>query len=259
MIHKKWKFFDAEKCSIVLRIYFWFYFYHLGYVPPHRITVARRLKRLNRFYQQQLQKEMLSIDRLSITLDFWSNRAMKSFLCITGHYLMHEFNYKSKILSFNAFYDRHQGVRIAKIVKEKLNYLNVLNKLQSITTDGARNMVTMYQHLKNNDFDWIWCVAHRLHLVVTKGLSFWFNETKKNDGNSSSNDSSSNKNGNSNNSSRTNHNNNNDSTNTTINIHNNNNINENNSNNISDGLNSINSFGENDDEDIWDDATQGKT
>ena len=242
MIYEKWKFFDTEKCSVVLRIYFWFYFYCLGYVLPHRITVARRLKHLNRFYQQQLKEEMLSIDRLSTTLDFWSNRAMKSFLCITGRYLVHEFNYKSKILSFNAFYYRHQGVRIVKIVKEKLNCLNVLNKLQSTTTNGSLNMVTM---------------NHRLNLVFTEGLGFWFNKTMENKGNSGSNDSISNNSGNS---SRTNQNNDNDNTNTTtININNNNNVNKNNSNNISDGLNSKNSFSENDDEDIWDDATQGKT
>lgn len=121
--------------------------------------------------------------KVSITLDFWSDRKQRSYLCITGHYITEEFDYQSKILSFDSFYDRHQGVRIAKIVKEKLMELNIFHKLQSMTTDGASNMVSMYQALGNDSFDWFWCVAHKLHLVVINGLGFWSNKEKNSEKN----------------------------------------------------------------------------
>ncbi|CAF2117099.1 unnamed protein product [Rotaria magnacalcarata] len=199
-----------------------------GYVPPHRATVARRLKRLNVLHHRRLQEDIQHIKKISITLDFWSDRTMKSFLCITGHYCTYEFDYVSTILSFNAFYDRHQGVRIAKIVKEKLNELNAFQKLQCLTTDGARNMVTMYQNLTSNKFDWIWCIAHRLHLVVTNALGFWPVKKKKKDDETS-------------------------------NTHNKNN-NDDNENDIDYDLTIINNLEDNEDtETIWDDATQDQS
>ena len=134
-------------------------------MPPHRITVSRRLKRFQEVYTKALQDKMLSVKKVAVTCDFWSDRSLKSFLCITSHHVTYDFGYNSTILSFDAFYDRHFGVRIAKIMREKLIKFNLFNKVQSLTTDGAGNMLTMCEHLKDmdTDFDWIWCVAHRYH------------------------------------------------------------------------------------------------
>ncbi|CAF2036400.1 unnamed protein product [Rotaria magnacalcarata] len=198
------------------------------YVPPHRVTVARRLKRLNVLHHGRLREEIKQINKISITLDFWSDRTMKSFLCITGHYCTYEFEYVSTILSFNAFYDRHQGARIAKIVQEKLNQLNAFEKLQCMTTDGARNMVTMHENLTSHQFDWIWCIAHRLHLVVTNALGFWPVKKKKKDDETSK-------------------------------IDNSNTHNKNNSDDIEYDSTVIYNVKDNEDaEEIWDDATQDK-
>jgi hypothetical protein len=121
----------------------------------------------------------MSFGKVSLTCDFWSDRLQKSYLCITSHYITNDFHYKSTILSFNAFYDRHFGVLIAKAITSKLNDLNLYNKLQSITTDGASNMKTMCENLRNTEFDWIWCVAHRLHLTVVNALGFWPEKKKR--------------------------------------------------------------------------------
>ena len=122
---------------------------------------------------------MLEISKISITCDFWTDRSSKSHLCITGHYVTREFGYEYSVLSFEAFYDRHQGVRIANIIREKLHHLNLYGKLQCITTDGAANMRTMCENLSDISYDWIWCVAHRYHLVIVNSLGFWSEKKKK--------------------------------------------------------------------------------
>lgn len=148
----------------------------LGYLPPHRTTVARRLKRLSDVHHYNLKQQLLAVKSIAISCDFWTDKSMKSYICLTGHHGTHEFDTKSTILSFDAFFDRHFGVRIAKVVQEKLSKLGILHKLQSITSDGAGNMVTMHQALidnTSNRLDWVWCVAHRLHLVIANGFQLW--------------------------------------------------------------------------------------
>ena len=122
---------------------------------------------------------MLAINKISITCDFWSDRSSKSYLCITGHYVTYEFDHISTILSFDSFFDRHFGIRIAKIIKEKLSNLNLINNLVSFTTDGAANMRTMCEHLKDIQFHWIWCIGHRYHLTINNALGFWGEKKKK--------------------------------------------------------------------------------
>ena len=126
---------------------------------------------------------MLIVKKISISCDFWTDRSLRSYLCVTGHYVTHEFDSKSMVLSFNAFCDRHQGVRMAKIIKEKLINLGLFNKLQCITSDGAGNMLTMHKALKDDTCtsEWIWCVAHRLHLVILNGFLLWSRKKKKKD------------------------------------------------------------------------------
>ena len=241
------------------------------------------MKRLNSRHERLFRKELLSIKKISITLDFWSDRTLKSYLCITCHYCTPDFDYHSKILSFSTFYDRHQGIRIAKIVREKLNYFNIFDKIQCITTDGARNMINMYQNLSSVSFDWIWCTAHRLHLLVINALGFWPEKKKKNEeivnnnisntiiasisniNHDTTNNNTNNINSNINNSNTINNNINdvNNNINNISDIYNNNNNNRNDSNNTNSGIafNSanVNNYLDNEEEEtVWDDAMKGK-
>ncbi len=96
----------------------------------------------------------------------------RSFLVITGHYCTNDHQLKSKIFSFCSFDYRHTSDQIAKIVKKKLLELNILHKVNRIITDGAKNLSNAIASLGLNA-DHIWCIAHRLHLVVTNGLALW--------------------------------------------------------------------------------------
>ncbi|CAF1127762.1 unnamed protein product, partial [Rotaria magnacalcarata] len=91
------------------------------------------------------------------------------------HWFDFEFHYISKIVDFSQFEERHTGINIANYLKAKLISLNILDKVRSITYDGAENMIVACHHLGDN-ISRIWCCAHRLHLVVTNALGFWFKE-----------------------------------------------------------------------------------
>lgn len=134
---------------------------------------------LYEYHRQSLRKKMSDITAFSITCDFWCNKSSKSFLCLTAHYFDQEFEYKSTVLSFSAFHERHISIRVANTIQELLEEYKIHQKLICITTDGASNMKAMAKHLNVNNTSWVWCFVHRLHLVVNHALGFWLSTSKQ--------------------------------------------------------------------------------
>ena len=126
-----------------------------------------------------LKEELKEVYRLSITLDFWSNRKAESFLCMTGHWTTNSFDSVCKIIDFSSFNTRHAAIEIAKVLKEKLIALNIYEKLVCITTDGAPHIVLACE-LLNDEIFRFWCRAHRLYLVVINAFGFWLPKKKLN-------------------------------------------------------------------------------
>ncbi|CAF1509065.1 unnamed protein product [Adineta steineri] len=144
-----------------------------GYEPPTRYSVVRRLKHLYKFHYKKLSDDLALINDISITLDLWSNRQMRSFLVITGHYFSTDnFELKSTILNFSTFNTHHKAVDIRQVLEMRLKELNILNKVIRVTSDGGRNVVRAIHDLHSN-IERVWCIAHRLHLCVTNGFGFW--------------------------------------------------------------------------------------
>ncbi|CAF4540658.1 unnamed protein product [Rotaria sp. Silwood2] len=155
-----------------------------GYEPPTRYSVVRHLQHLHKFYFKKLIDDLTLIDDISITLDLWSNKQMRSFLVITGHYfLKNGFDLQSTVLNFSTFNVHHQSVDILRVLQEKLQELDALHKVVRVTSDGGRNVVRAIRDLNLNS-ERIWCVAHRLHLSITNAFGFWILK-KEDDGNGS--------------------------------------------------------------------------
>lgn len=91
---------------------------------------------------------------------------------------MDDFELKSKILDFSSFDHRHTAVRIAGLLTMKLRKLGILRKIDRITNDEAKNLTNAIDIL-GIDTERIWCIAHRLHLVVTNGLALWPKKSQK--------------------------------------------------------------------------------
>jgi len=125
-------------------------------VPPHRNTIQRNLKQLESEYKLLLIKELSNIHSLSITCDFWSDKRLHCYMCLTGHYISFNNQFISKILSFTSFHHRHFSSNISMIIKNELKELNVFEKTRSITTDGAANMLKVADML-GGDIKQIYC------------------------------------------------------------------------------------------------------
>jgi len=100
------------------------------------------------------------------------------------------------ILDFSCFPLRHYSINISKTIQESLTELNVYEKTITITSDGASNMVKIFETLRP-DMRRIHCmcsqkellittvcvlftgIAHRLHLTVCNSLGLWLRKPKR--------------------------------------------------------------------------------
>ncbi|CAF1435882.1 unnamed protein product, partial [Didymodactylos carnosus] len=64
------------------------------------------------------------------------------------------------------------AAKINEAIKHELQKLHIENEVSTVTSDGAAN-VRLALDVLNTDTKRIWCMAHRLHLVVTNGLCLW--------------------------------------------------------------------------------------
>lgn len=126
---------------------------------------------------EQLKETLTDVTSLALTTDFWSDRKNNSFMCLTGHWIDNDINFQSSIIDFQSYNDRHVAVKIGAEIKTRLHHLNIENKISSITTDGGSNVRSAVENVCK--INRIWCVAHRLHLVICNGLLLW-KKSKKN-------------------------------------------------------------------------------
>ena len=130
-----------------------------------------------------------------MTCDFWSDKRLFSYICLTGHYLTSNFDCVSTIIGFSYFPLRHYATNISKTIQESLKELDVHEKTITITSDGASNMVKMFGTL-HPETRGIHCmcnreerlitplsvlfigIAYRLHLIVCNSLGLWLRKPK---------------------------------------------------------------------------------
>jgi len=137
-------------------LYYVYLNFHLAYLPPHRNTVQRRLKRLQSDHKSILIKKLSKVNSIGITCDFWNDKRLYSYMCLTGHFITSKRKFISKILCFSWFHHRHTSTNISMIIKKELKELNIFEKTRSITTDGAANMLKIGESLRD-DAKQIWC------------------------------------------------------------------------------------------------------
>ena len=145
----------------------------LDYTPPSRHTIARRLKQFYKEHHETLIADLKKVDFISITTDCWTNRRMKCFVVMSGHYCLPDtYEMKSTILDFATFNKRHSSKEISMYLEAKMKSLGIIDKIVCVTADGARNMTNAIDSINFNGKRF-WCMAHRLHLTITNALGLW--------------------------------------------------------------------------------------
>ena len=116
---------------------------HPQYKPPSRQTVRKKILKKADDMKLKIMKQFQNCQTVSITVDIWSDRKMRSFLGVTAHVVIQEKEahlLKSFTLACEQFVGRHSGENIAAAFEKIVQQFEIKNKITYIITDNAANM-----------------------------------------------------------------------------------------------------------------------
>ncbi|KAJ4772136.1 Zinc finger BED domain-containing protein DAYSLEEPER [Rhynchospora pubera] len=148
-----------------------------------RVTYRSEILEIFKEKNDQLYSLLGSLScRLSATMDLWTSRHNKSYMCITVHFIDVSWNVQKRILRFKLSDGRHTGLNLAEAVMMSLFDWNVDGKMFSLTldNDSANGLcvIEMIRRLNDNQalccggrFFHVRCAAHIINLVVQAGIN----------------------------------------------------------------------------------------
>lgn len=139
-----------------------------GFRPFHRTTVRRRLRVRYHEHRQKLRQALSRVSDIALTTDIWKDARNRYYICVTGHFFDDKYKFVSLTLSFQSIRGRHLADRLSQHLKREIMLLNIEEKVRSITSDNASNIVSAIKQLDYGTHHS--CMAHNLHLIVQSVL-----------------------------------------------------------------------------------------
>lgn len=91
--------------------------------------------------------KLVKLKKISITLDLWTH--IYPYLDLTAHYINPQFAFKSRVLAVKHLPGSHSTLNIAESVNLILKDWSISQKLFSVVTDNAANVITLNKQLTN--------------------------------------------------------------------------------------------------------------
>ena len=112
-------------------------------LPSRKHLSTKLLSQKTASTHAAVQDQLKQATGICLTLDLWSSRQMRSFLGITCHYI---FNWRLQnvMLACKRFKGRHTSDNICRTFQETVAAFDISNKILTITTDNASNMVKAF-------------------------------------------------------------------------------------------------------------------
>lgn len=117
------------------------------FAMPSRKQVANTLSQAYKAKRQALRDKLSSTDNVSLTLDMWSDRRMRSFMAVTVHILSPDMQPESWLLDMSSFTGSHTGDKIGNHCVLLVDEFNIHPKISYIVTDNAANMLKAFRFM----------------------------------------------------------------------------------------------------------------
>lgn len=136
---------------------------------PGRTQVTLDVRSLAEEMRAMLKRELAEgCQHYCCTTDIWTDRAQRSFICLTLHYIDNNFMRKNWTLDVRPLPGQHTGAAIADALRTTTAEWGLRKeKCVALLRDGASNGVLAGNLLDVPHFS---CVAHSLHLVLGSAL-----------------------------------------------------------------------------------------
>ncbi|XP_063049691.1 E3 SUMO-protein ligase ZBED1-like [Engraulis encrasicolus] len=106
-------------------------------------------------------------EAVSLTGDYWTSVSNDNYLGVTAHYFTRQWELQSHALTVMKTEERHFADNVVDHFMTVAREWGIEEKVASLTTDSARNMVAAARQLP---FEHVPCVAHSVHRAVTVSL-----------------------------------------------------------------------------------------
>lgn len=112
-------------------------------VPSRKHLSSKLLLEKSNEISESLINALGQVPCVSLTIDIWSNRQLRSYIGITAHFIL---NWKlhTALLTCKRFHGRHTADNIVAQYEEVINNFNITDKVSNIITDNASNMVKAF-------------------------------------------------------------------------------------------------------------------
>jgi len=117
------------------------------YNPPTRYNVNRAVNKKFQLKRALLHSKLQEAQYVTLTLDMWSDRRMRSFMGITVHFLSTDMKLQSFLLDFKHFSERHTGENMADHCAKVIENFNLGKKVYFVVTDNAANMLSAFKDM----------------------------------------------------------------------------------------------------------------
>lgn len=115
------------------------------YVIPTRKTMSTAMiSDRKQFIEDQLCATFNKLDKVSVTVDIWTNRIMHSFLGITVHFI-EDWHLKSGLLACKEFFGRHTAENIVSHYDEVIEMFHLRHKISHVVSYSASNMTKAFE------------------------------------------------------------------------------------------------------------------
>lgn len=112
--------------------------------PKYELPSRKQLstKHLDKVYtetEHKLKDKLTSVENICLTVDLWSNRQMRGFIGITGHFILN-WQIESVMIVCKRVKGRHTAEKIRQEYEEALAGYDISDKVRNVITDNAANM-----------------------------------------------------------------------------------------------------------------------
>lgn len=116
-------------------------------LPSHKHLSAVLLAKKYREIRAKVVNHLQNTPSINLTMDLWTNRQMRSFVGITGHFISHNWQMESVMLCCDRMTTRHTTENILQQFEDITHAFGVNEKVHHIITDTAANMKRAFASL----------------------------------------------------------------------------------------------------------------
>ena len=111
--------------------------------PMYQVPSRKHLSTvlLKKTVKNKVLEKLSKTETINLTIDLWSNRQMKSYLGITGHYISEQWILESVMLGCNRVNGRHTSNNILSWYEEIVAEFGISSKVRHIVTDSGAKLL----------------------------------------------------------------------------------------------------------------------